>query len=225
MVEEFLGFGELVRRYGLQRSEGVVLRYLSQVYKTLDQNVPDQAKTETVWDVVGFLRAMLERVDSSLLEEWESLVHPELRLQGEADSRAAHRALVVQQLASDPRALTGRVRAELHTLVRALSRSDWEDAADAVRQGEAGTPEHWPPERIAEALGPFLAAHGELLFDHRARLADKTALVQEGPRTWRATQVLCDPDGEDLWHVEAEIDLSDPDAVDGPLIALRRIGT
>ncbi|MEJ2583340.1 MAG: DUF3516 domain-containing protein, partial [Acidobacteriota bacterium] len=42
MVEEYLGFTEYVRHYGLQRFEGVLLRYLSQVYKTLDQNVPDQ---------------------------------------------------------------------------------------------------------------------------------------------------------------------------------------
>ena len=59
MVEDYLGFTDYVRRYGLQRSEGVLLRYLSQVYKTLDQNVPDQVKTEAVHDIVAFLRAML----------------------------------------------------------------------------------------------------------------------------------------------------------------------
>ena len=88
MVEEYLGFGEYVRRYGLQRSEGVLLRYLSQAYKTLDQNVPDTFKSDAVWDVVGYLRAVIERTDTSLIEEWESLIHPELRFQGE---ELAHR--------------------------------------------------------------------------------------------------------------------------------------
>ena len=103
MVEEFLPFAEYIRRYGLQRSEGVLLRYLSQLYKTLHQNVPDWAKDEAVWDVVGFLRAMIERVDTSLIEEWESLAHPELILSREAeDSREAHRILAWEELLVKP---------------------------------------------------------------------------------------------------------------------------
>ena len=36
-------------------ADDLLLRYLSQVYKTLDQNVPDQAKTEAVLDIIAFL--------------------------------------------------------------------------------------------------------------------------------------------------------------------------
>ncbi|HYN21733.1 MAG TPA: DUF3516 domain-containing protein, partial [Thermoanaerobaculia bacterium] len=45
MVEGYLSFADYIKRYGLQRSEGVLLRYLSQLYKTLDQTVPEYAKT------------------------------------------------------------------------------------------------------------------------------------------------------------------------------------
>jgi hypothetical protein len=121
MVENYLGFTDFIRRYGLQRSEGVLLRYLSQVYKTLDQNVPDQVKTDAVRDVIAFLRAMIERIDTSLIEEWESLLHPELRLEGVADRKQAHLMLAGDELRSDPLMLASRLRAELHQLVAALA--------------------------------------------------------------------------------------------------------
>jgi len=35
MFEGFMSFADYVKRYGLQRSEGVLLRYVSQLYKTL----------------------------------------------------------------------------------------------------------------------------------------------------------------------------------------------
>ncbi len=224
MVEEYLGFGEYVRRYGLQRREGVLLRYLSQAYKTLDQNVPDHFKTDAVWDVAGYLRAVLERTDTSLIEEWEALIHPELRFQGES-VRDSHRHLVAEELLSDPRRFSSRVRAELHGLAAALSRRDWEAAADAVRQPPEGSADEWTPERFEAAMASFFERYGELVFDHRSRLADKTVLTDLGDRRWHATQVLCDPEGDDLWHLAVEIDLSDVESLDGPLIALREIGT
>ena len=223
MVEEYLGFGEYVRRYGLQRSEGVLLRYLSQAYKTLDQNVPDTLKSDAVWDIIGYLRAVLERTDTSLIEEWESLVHPELRFQGES-SRAGHRRLVAHELLADPRRLTSRIRGELHALLAALSRGEWEEAAHTVRQGAEVDDAHWPPERFEESLAPFLERFGRIVFDHRARLADKTTVRQTGELAWDAVQVVCDPEGEDLWCIEATVDLSAVEQLDGPIIAVKRIG-
>lgn len=48
LFEESMTFREYVGYYGLKRSEGVLLRYLSDVYKTLVQNVPDWHATEDV---------------------------------------------------------------------------------------------------------------------------------------------------------------------------------
>ncbi|PWB73961.1 MAG: DUF3516 domain-containing protein [Holophagae bacterium] len=224
MVEEYLGFGEYVRRYGIQRSEGILLRYLSQAYKTLDQNVPDSLKSDAVWDIIGYLRGVIERTDTSLIEEWESLIHPELRFQGET-SREGHRRLVAEELLADPRRFSSRIRGELHALLAALSRKEWEEAAQTVHQGDEGSDSHWPPERFEEALAPFLERFGRVVFDHRARLADKTTIRQTGELQWEAVQVLCDPEGEDLWCVEAAVDLSDLERLDGPVIAVTRIGT
>jgi hypothetical protein len=224
MLEDYSDFGDYIRQYGLQRSEGVLLRYLSQLYKTLEHNVPDWAKTEAVHDVIGFFRAMLERVDTSLIEEWESLLHPELRFQGITDGRVAHRLIAVERLLADPQALTSRIRAELHQLVRALSLGDWEGAAGLVRRVDADPGTHWSAEDFENALVPFLRDHERLVFDHSARLADKTRIVKTGERTWQATQILVDPAGDNLWCIESTVDLFDPEVLDGPLITIHRIG-
>jgi hypothetical protein len=222
MVEEYLGFGDYIRRYGLQRFEGVLLRYLSQAYKTLDQNVPDSAKTDAVWDVVGYLRSILERTDTSLLEEWEALVHPELRFQGE-NVTASHRHLAVQELIDDPKRLSSRIRAELHGLVAALSRHQWEEAAAGVRQ-PVDEDSRWSADRFERALAAFFEHHDRLVFDHQSRLADKTLIEPAGDRKWKAVQILVDPEGDNLWHIEAAVDLTDIETLDGPIIEIRQIG-
>ena len=74
--EGFLSFEDYVRRYGIARMEGVLLRYLSQVHSTLARNLPESARNDEILELIGFLRAMIARVDSSLVEEWESLVSP-----------------------------------------------------------------------------------------------------------------------------------------------------
>ncbi len=225
MVEGYLGFTDYVRRYGLQRSEGVLLRYLSQVYKTLDQNVPDQVKTDDVSDVIAFFRALLERVDTSLIEEWESLRHPELLLEGAADPRVAHRVLVARELRGDPSILTSRLRAELHQLVAALARRDWEEAADCVRHPPGDSAALVEPDQFSAAMEGFFVEHEELVFDHRARLAEHTQVSVESDNRWRVVQVLLDPSDENLWCIEGHVDLSDNATVEGPLIAVTRIGS
>jgi superfamily II RNA helicase len=223
MIEDYLDFGDYVKKYGLHRFEGVLLRYLSQLYKTLDQNVPDFVKDDAVLDVVGTFRSMLERVDTSLIEEWEGLRHPELRLEaGVEDSREAHRLLAVEELRTDERKLASRVRAEMRTLVRALSQRDWEAAEDSVRQPENDA-DRWPAARFADAMAPFFERYDELVFDHRARLSDTTVIVREDDRRWKITQNLFDPADENLWFIEGVVDLESWPG--GPLVAVAEIGS
>ena len=48
MWERAMTFTEYVAFYGLSRSEGLVLRYLSDAYRTLRSSVPDAARTEAL---------------------------------------------------------------------------------------------------------------------------------------------------------------------------------
>ncbi|MEM1206771.1 MAG: DUF3516 domain-containing protein, partial [Acidobacteriota bacterium] len=220
---EYYSFNHYVRHYGLQRSEGVLLRYLSQLYKTLAQTVPERSRTEAVYDALGFFRTMLEHTDTSLIEEWESLLNPELQ-RDEAAQEEARRELRIYELFHDPKAFRARVRAELHQLVRCLAEGEYEEASAAVWAG-ADDDDRWTAERLEGAMGAYLAEHGELVFNHEARKSRHTRVSSTGTRTWEFSQVLVDPSGENLWYLAGDIDLRDEQSVLGPLLRLRYLGT
>ena len=73
LAERAMTFTEYVSHYGLQRSEGLVLRYLSDAYRAARQTIPDEAKTEELLDLIEWLGELVRQVDSSLLDEWEAL--------------------------------------------------------------------------------------------------------------------------------------------------------
>jgi superfamily II RNA helicase len=73
MVEHADTFNQYVSRYGLKRSEGLVLRYLTDCYKALVQTVPAAAVDDRLAEVIEWLGELVRDVDSSLLDEWERL--------------------------------------------------------------------------------------------------------------------------------------------------------
>ncbi|MDL2716711.1 MAG: DUF3516 domain-containing protein [Acidobacteriota bacterium] len=226
MFETFAGFSDYVKSYGLERSEGVLLRYLSQLYKTLDQTVPEAAKTDELWDVLGFFRSLVGETDASLLEEWERMRHPELLLAertGDAQPAKRKEATWLTELLANPRVFAARVRADAQLLVRALARKDWEEAAERVFEGADES--RWDAARFEAAMEPFFAEYGELASGSEARLHHLTQLKSTGPRQWDVTQTLVDPKGDHTWAIFAGIDLRDDGAPDGPILRIRRIGS
>jgi superfamily II RNA helicase len=218
MVEGYRDFGDFVKEYGVARSEGLLLRYLSQVHNTLVQNVPEDAKTESVYDVVAFLRTTLQRVDSSLVDAWETLVDPGVSAARKAGAPEPPRF----DLASRPKVLAARVRAELHGFVHDLTAGAFDAAAERLRP-DPDAP--WSGERLADALAPFLDEYDRIDFTPRARQSHQTRLEQTEPRRWSFSQVLCDPQQDDLWALIGEVDLTRDRDPEGPLITLTRIGT
>jgi superfamily II RNA helicase len=216
MVERFCSFNDYVRDYGLQRSEGVLLRYLGQVYKTLVQTIPEPLKTEPLDDIISYFRAMIRQVDSSLLEEWESLKHP---LQARPEERLA-KAEQPFDPSADPKAFRARLRIELHRLLGALASKNHEEAAASIHQ-----PEHdWTPEQLAAEMEPYWREHSSVDVTPRARQPVYTTLKAVGPRKWEVIQRILDPQGDDDWMLECLVDLTIQRADEAPLIELRRIG-
>jgi superfamily II RNA helicase len=217
MAETNASFDDYVRDYGLQRSEGVLLRYLSQAYKALEQTVPATARTEGVLDLLADFRVKLREVDSSLIDEWEGLKDGRAPAPTE---REAPRARVVD-LATDRRALTARVRADLHRLVRTLAARDFEAASHLLVQDVA---EPWSAERLSKAIAPFFTAHKVLLTTPDARSPRRTTISELGPRRFRAQQTLVAPEGDDDWSLDCVVDLTEPKPEDAPLLELQAIG-
>lgn len=226
MYESYHSFNNYVRLLGLQRSEGVLLRYLSDAYKTLVQNVPESYRTDEVEEIALYLRNMLSQVDSSLLEEWE-------KMQGLSRRVAAPEAAQGRpyDLAEDERGLRIRIRAEVHRLVRALASRDWEAALDSLRPGH-----EWTAEALEQALAPFFEEFGAIDTTPTARRAHFTTVKPVEPRRWEVQQRLVAPldpnsweeneeGGATEWALFCEVDLRGAFDDSQPLVELRRIGT
>jgi superfamily II RNA helicase len=210
--EGFLSFEDYVKRYGIARMEGVLLRYLSQVHSTLARNLPESARNDEILELIGFLRAMIARVDSSLVEEWESLVSPR-------ETSAAPESALPDRAPRrlDRRSFDARVRAEMHQLMHALSRRDFEEAiACLAEEGE----DVWDVRRLETELAPLFEDGGELRCDPPARLNHWTRIESRGELSFEVVQTLIDEEGEGDLQLEAIVELEETRMPPGPMLRL-----
>ena len=128
MYELGMSFVEYVKEYGLQRSEGVLLRYLTDAYKGFVQTVPESAKTDALYDVSDWLGLTVRSVDASLLDEWEQLQVP-----GEAPVMPVERDEdETVDITKDERGFTTMARNAAWQIVRFLAFKQYERAAEAL---------------------------------------------------------------------------------------------
>ncbi len=216
MFENLFSFGEYIREYELQRSEGLLLRYLSDVYKALVQTVPDNMKTDEVDDVAIFLGAIVRQVDSSLLEEWERMRDPSRVSVPVAERQTEEKGTF--DITSDTRAFVALLRNEVFSLVRALAKRDYEEALAIVEAGG----EDWTIRRFEETLAPYWNEHSEIRTDPAARSPNFTQ-VRQWPFIWEFTQILVDESGDGDWVLEGVIDIDKSREANRPVLSLRRI--
>jgi superfamily II RNA helicase len=225
MYEQWATFNDYVKTYGLAASEGILLRHLHQAYKTLEQTVPSAYKTEPVVDAIAWLRATIERVDSSLVQEWERM----LSGAHEIDERLADKLSRMRpeelDISLDKKEFYARIRAELHQLVHAFARKDWEEALASIRAEPDAASEPWTEERLEHALAGYFAEYQQLIFDPRARQTDKTRIDEREQHLWSVRQTLVDPADDGFWFIEGEVDLRADQSPEGPLVRVLRIGT
>lgn len=200
MIERAMTFAELISHYGLTRSEGLVLRYLADAYRALRQTVPAEARTEELEDIIEWLGELIRQVDSSLLDEWESLTDPG----AEADTEeVAFGADIPRPISANPRAFRVMVRNAMFRRIDLASRRQWnelenlEDGIDAAEWEEQLLP--YFEEYATIGTGP--SARGPALFQ-----------VTEEGEFWRVRQVLEDPEGDHGWALLAVVDIPESDA-------------
>ncbi|MDI1482462.1 DUF3516 domain-containing protein [Polyangium sp. y55x31] len=219
MFEGLWSFSDYVKEYELQRSEGLLLRYLSDVYKALVQTVPDREKTDELDDVEIFLGAIVRQVDSSLIEEWERMKNPD-RVMAVVEGKPEPKEEQFD-ITTDTRAFVALIRNELFALVRAIARRDYIEAAELVEAGG----EDWTSRRFEEVLAPFWEEHAEVRTDPKARSPENTQ-IRQWPFIWEFSQILVDEEGESSgWALEGVIDLDKSRDANKPVISLRRIAS
>ncbi|AKT50312.1 DEAD/DEAH box helicase [Arsenicicoccus sp. oral taxon 190] len=232
LFERVMTFGQYVAHYQLSRSEGVVLRYLSDAYKALRQTVPATYRTDELTDLIEWLGEVVRQTDSSLLEEWEALTSED-----EAMSAEALEALVTplpggnRPLSANERALRVMVRSAMFRKVELVALRRWIDLAelDAAAlelakeaRADADLPapdtEVMDVELWQEAIEDLYAEYPEISTGPDAR-GPALLLVEKEPGRWLVDQILDDPDGDHDWRIQAEVDLDATDAA-GELVLI-----
>ncbi|WP_395657854.1 DEAD/DEAH box helicase [Nocardioides sp.] len=227
MYEQGMSFTDMVSRYQLARSEGLVLRYLTDAYRTLRQTVPEHHRTPELEDLVEWLGETVRQTDSSLLDEWEALADPE-----HVRTDVAHHEPPPppRPISKQDRAFRVMIRNAMFRRVELVARDDL-DGLMAIERSAADRTD--PPGEVLmtrsawdAAIEDYYAEHDRVLLDADARGPALLAVAATG-RTWRVTQTLHDPAGHHDWVVEAEVDLDASDEA-GELVlrttAMRRLG-
>ncbi len=212
MYETFQSFPEYIREYELQRAEGVLLRYLSDVYKALTQTVPAAFKTDDVDRITDYFGAIVRDVDASLIEEWEKIRNPGAAAKSQASgSSSAHEAKPVL----DRKALRIRVTNEVFKFVRLLATADDEAAAELVDlwRVQAGIESRsWAKDNFKAKRDEYMATgHSGILTDTSARRSQYLVIRESqksGEEVWTVDQTLVDPDDHNDWVVRLEFSVA-----------------
>lgn len=191
MYERAMSFGEFVSFYGLARSEGLVLRYLSDAYRAVRQTVPVEAHTESLLDLIEWLGELVRQVDSSLVDEWAALTNPA------EDPEAPVVPPAPPSVLTNRRAFTVLVRNELFRRVQLAALQD----DDALAELD-------PDVDWSAALDAYYEEHDEILTGGPARSPQLCVLDTSDTDIWRVEQILDDPAGDHDWRIRAEVDLA-----------------
>ncbi|HEY3381076.1 MAG TPA: DUF3516 domain-containing protein [Vicinamibacterales bacterium] len=230
MFEQFRSFAEYVLDYDLERAEGLLLRHLNSVYKALSQTVPDGVKTDQVFEMELYLRTLIQQVDSSLADEWEKMRDPDYRPyeptgpRGQ-DLRPPGAAEADRDITRDTKQFTAAIRTSVFTFLRAWSIGSHQAALDALASPEDAAGEPWTPERLRTAIEAYRTEHQLLRLDPEARNIRHTYVEPAGGgQTLRVQQMLVDPEMENDWVAEFDVDLAASRDAARPVVRLRRIG-
>lgn len=223
MVEHAMTFSELISRYGITRSEGVVLRYLTDAYQALRQLVPAERRTEELTAIIDWLGQVIRQIDSSLLAEWQAL-HDSDGDGGAVPSADPEPATAVESrfggedapVTANRHAFRVLVRQAMFRRVELLAREDY------ARLGEvsagAGQPE-WDAERWQTETEEYWAEYDDVGIGPDARSPSLFHLSEEGQQ-WPLTQVLDDAPGDRDWRLWARVDVAASAQAGAPVIAM-----
>ena len=198
--ERFMTFGEYVAFYKLQRSEGLLLRYLSDAYRALRQTVPEAARTEDLDDIIEWLGHVARLTDSSLLDEWSALTG----MSGAPTSEAAP-APGGRTVTGNARAFRVMVRNAVFRRVELAASDDVDALAELDAAGKGMTRSEWD-----QSLGEYWDEHDLIATDADAR-GPGLFVVDVDHRQWQVRQIICDPDGNHDWAITARVDLDECD--------------
>ncbi|MBI5161988.1 MAG: DUF3516 domain-containing protein [Micrococcales bacterium] len=202
--ERAMSFSDYVAYQRAARSEGLLLRYLSDAWRALRQTVPEAAKTDELRLLIDWLGEVVRQVDSSLVDEWS------------AEAVGAVPAAPV--LPPPPPSIVDNRRVFTAMVRNAL----WRRVQLAALQRDAELAALDPSVDWTAALDAYYAEHDEIRTGAEARGASRL-IIEESVDRWRVRQILDDPAGDHDWGIDAEVDLIASAEAGEVVLVIRRV--
>ncbi len=109
------------------------------------------------------------------------------------------------------------VRNEMFQRVKLFA--DEQDEALGALDAESG----WTADRWAAAMDGYFGDYEDIDDGPQARGLD-LLLIEKQPGTWKVRQILKDPDGNNDWGINAQIDLAASDNAGTPVVRIVGVG-
>ena len=196
MLEGANDFKGYIQKLNIARSEGILLRYLAEAFRSLDRTVPVAKRNEQLEDIISWLGFMVRSVDSSLVDEWEAAGDP-AALDMAPPSAA-------DQVVADRRGVTLLVRNALIRRVTLAARERYDQLGE-LDSDFGMTATRW--ERVLDA---YHEQHEEILTDADARSSAMLSIDEadeQGAHVWHVHQIFADEDGDHDFGIMADLDL------------------
>lgn len=201
MVETASDFTGYIARYNIARSEGTLLRYLSDAYRALARTVPQEKRDEQLDDIISWLRVVVRSIDSSLVDEWENA-----GTDTDTSEAAANLAApgAKQAVVEDRRGLTVLVRNAMFRRVQLMD-LDKPDELGALDKDWGYGVHEWE-----DTLDDYYDEHEYVNIDAKARSGELFILdesKENSEHSWKVRQIIDDSDGDHDWAITGTVDL------------------
>lgn len=226
MFEEGETFVGYIHRYGLRRSEGVLLRYLADAYRALGRNVPEHLRTPELDEIIDWLGGVVRSADASLLDEWERLE----RIAGGEDVEDYFDPTGSEtepvDITRNRREFRALVRNEMFRWVNGASRRALGSVViDLPQVDAADQPTIRTADEIDVMLDDYWAEHTWMGIDASAR-SPRYFVFDEPPSSagaatgrHRVAQIIVDPDDTGEWRLSGMVDYDASRTEGTPVVA------
>lgn len=237
MMENFYSFNDYIYEYGLERSEGVLLRHLMEVYKVLNQTIPEKLKNEKVMDMISYIESLIREVDSGILDEWNNLKDPASYLEKieklkEKEEMEA-KNLKASGILADLKVFESLVRNAVFHVVKALANNQLERVLESLdidldnekeNKNESENKIIWTKEKLESLLGTYYEEFEDITTTTEARSKKHTLIQRNGDgkqKQWEVRQKILDTSGESDYYLVFKVNLERSKKLGRPCLILQ----
>ncbi|MCQ4618030.1 DUF3516 domain-containing protein [Corynebacterium sp. CCUG 59401] len=208
MIEHAMTFSDVIATYGLARSEGVVLRYLTDAWRTLSHSIPEAYMTQRLDDIIVWLGELIRQVDSSLIDEWAHMTDETTPIsQSDLQRELAFGVEDPTALTANRRAFTIMVRNYFFRLVELFAYEKEKQLEEMLDYMDFADQPDWPA-----LMDDYFDEYEDVELDNDARGPSYFSVSGDDTRMWEVVQILKDPEGDNAFQLHGTVDLDASDA-------------